>query len=101
MPTYEYRCKKCGEFEFTQRITAAALTRCPACRGKVTKLISNTSFQLKGSGWYATDYARKGGNGKDASSPSKSEGKAETASEGKAEKSGASETKTGKQAAAA
>jgi len=59
MPIYEYQCKKCGEFELMQRITDAPLTRCPTCRGKVTKLISNTSFQLKGSGWYATDYARK------------------------------------------
>jgi putative FmdB family regulatory protein len=61
MPIYEYACPKCGEFEVTQRITEAPLKKCPTCRSKVRKLISNTSFQLKGSGWYVTDYAKKGG----------------------------------------
>jgi putative FmdB family regulatory protein len=60
MPIYEYRCTKCGEFEQMQRITDPPLERCPKCRRKVTKLISSTSFQLKGSGWYVTDYARQG-----------------------------------------
>ena len=55
MPIYEYKCDKCGTFEATQRITDKALAKCPACKGKVKKLISNTSFQLKGSGWYITD----------------------------------------------
>jgi len=59
MPIYEYQCRKCGHFEVTQKITGKALSRCPTCKGKVKKLISNTSFQLKGSGWYLTDYARK------------------------------------------
>ena len=59
MPIYEYRCQQCGEFEVTQKIKDRPLTRCPVCKGKVKKLISNTSFQLKGTGWYVTDYARK------------------------------------------
>jgi putative FmdB family regulatory protein len=59
MPIYEYECGKCGTFEATQRITDKSLSRCPTCKGKVKKLISNTSFQLKGTGWYVTDYARK------------------------------------------
>jgi putative FmdB family regulatory protein len=59
MPIYEYACPKCGEFEITQRITEEPLKKCPTCKSKVRKLISNTSFQLKGSGWYATDYAKK------------------------------------------
>ena len=59
MPIYEYRCGSCGEFEVMQKMSDKPLTRCPTCRGKVTKLISSTSFQLKGSGWYVTDYARK------------------------------------------
>jgi putative FmdB family regulatory protein len=58
MPIYEYRCEKCGVFEETQRITDPPLDRCPSCRRKVRRLISNTSFQLKGGGWYVTDYAR-------------------------------------------
>src|SRR5215470_6186013 len=67
MPIYEYRCEKCGDFEQTQRISDPPLDRCPTCRRKVRRLISNTSFQLKGSGWYVTDYARAGKNaGKDA-----------------------------------
>lgn len=60
MPIYEYRCEKCGDFELTQRISDPPAQRCPKCRRKVRRLISNTSFQLKGSGWYVTDYARGG-----------------------------------------
>ena len=60
MPIYEYRCPKCGTFETTQRITEPALKRCPTCKSKVERMISATSFVLKGSGWYATDYARSG-----------------------------------------
>jgi putative FmdB family regulatory protein len=59
MPIYEYQCRNCGHFEVTQKITHRSLSRCPTCKGKVKKLISNTSFQLKGSGWYMTDYPRK------------------------------------------
>ena len=73
MPIYEYECGKCGVFEQSQRISEPALTKCPTCRRKVRRLISNTSFQLKGTGWYITDYARKGQNGEaksDAKSPS-------------------------------
>ena len=85
MPIYEYRCRKCGEFEVTQRITEPPLARCPTCRGKVTKLISNTSFHLKGSGWYVTDYGRKEGKGKEKSTEVKSESKSESASESKSD----------------
>ena len=65
MPIYEYACKKCdGEFEVSQRITDETLKRylCPHCgkRTAVTKLISRSSFHLKGSGWYATDYGKNG-----------------------------------------
>ncbi len=60
MPIYEYDCQRCGTFEATQRITDKPLAKCPTCKSKVRKLISNTSFQLKGTGWYVTDYARKG-----------------------------------------
>ena len=60
MPIYEYRCAKCGEFDVMQRITEKPLRKCPNCKGKVEKLVSNTSFHLKGSGWYVTDYAGKG-----------------------------------------
>ena len=65
MPIYEYDCPKCGEFEITQRITEDPLKKCPTCKSKVRKLISNTSFQLKGSGWYVTDYGGKKGAAKE------------------------------------
>jgi putative FmdB family regulatory protein len=58
MPIYEYKCPKCGEFEVTQRITENALKKCPTCKSKVERQLSRTSFILKGSGWYATDYAK-------------------------------------------
>jgi putative FmdB family regulatory protein len=58
MPTYEYQCDSCGVFEVSQRIIEDPLKKCPTCKGKVRRLISNTSFMLKGSGWYATDYGR-------------------------------------------
>lgn len=61
MPVYEYRCRDCGkELEVMQRITDDPLTTCPGCGGSLQRLISNTSFILKGTGWYVTDYARKG-----------------------------------------
>ncbi len=63
MPIYEYHCSKCGDFETMQRMSDKPLTTCPTCRRKVTKLISSTTFHLKGSGWYITDYARKGEGG--------------------------------------
>ncbi|MCC6849359.1 MAG: zinc ribbon domain-containing protein [Deltaproteobacteria bacterium] len=59
MPIYEYHCGKCGDFEAMQKMSDKPLTHCPTCRRKVTKLISSTTFHLKGSGWYITDYARK------------------------------------------
>lgn len=66
MPIYEYACKKCGNFEVTQRITEEPLKKCPTCGTKVTKLISPSAFHLKGSGWYVTDYGKNGA--KDTSS---------------------------------
>lgn len=63
MPIYEYACEHCGVFEEMQRIKDPPLAKCPKCKRKVRRLISQTSFQLKGSGWYVTDYARKGNGG--------------------------------------
>jgi putative FmdB family regulatory protein len=58
MPIYEYECPKHGQYEVSQRITEPALTACTieSCGQPVRKLISHTSFALKGGGWYATDY---------------------------------------------
>ena len=59
MPIYEYQCDACGAVtERLQKMSDAPLRKCPKCGGKVEKIISRTSFQLKGSGWYVTDYGK-------------------------------------------
>jgi putative FmdB family regulatory protein len=59
MPIYEYLCGKCAQVsEVLQKFSDPPLSKCPLCGGKVKKLMSHNSFQLKGSGWYATDYGR-------------------------------------------
>lgn len=66
MPIYEYTCQKCkAHVEILQKITDKPLTKCRKCGGKLEKEWSQTSFQLKGSGWYVTDYARKDGGAKE------------------------------------
>jgi putative FmdB family regulatory protein len=61
MPIYEYTCQKCGRhLEVMQKMSDKPLTRCPDCKGKLEKIFSQTSFQLKGSGWYVSDYAKRG-----------------------------------------
>ena len=72
MPIYEYACQSCGhQFEAIQKISENALRECPACgKPDLKKLISAAGFQLKGSGWYATDF--KGGAKKTDSSGSDS-----------------------------
>jgi len=60
MPIYEYKCSKCGkEFEEFQKITDEEITTCRYCKGPVNRLVSLSSFHLKGSGWYVTDYGGK------------------------------------------
>lgn len=61
MPIYEYFCHACGrEFETIQKITADPLKQCELCDGKpIERLISQTNFQLKGQGWYVTDFKNK------------------------------------------
>lgn len=77
MPIYEYRCRKCNkEFEVVQPITAPELKSCKFCKGPVTKLMSVSSFHLKGSGWYVTDYGGRQAPAKEAGA--KSETAAET-----------------------
>jgi putative FmdB family regulatory protein len=62
MPIYEYLCGACGhQLEAFQKMTDEPLTECPVChKPKLTKLISAAGFQLKGTGWYATDFKHKG-----------------------------------------
>ncbi len=62
MPLYEYQCTVCNErTEVLQRLGEAPIEVCRACGGPLRKLISSPAFQFKGSGWYATDYAKKSG----------------------------------------
>ena len=68
MPIYEYRCSACGyEHEYLQKVSDPRLTTCPEC-GKATfdKLVSAAGFQLKGNGWYATDFKNSGSKPKPA-----------------------------------
>lgn len=60
MPLYEYECTKCGSHrEVLQKFSDQPLKKCGKCSGKLVKLVSQSSFHLKGTGWYVTDYAKK------------------------------------------
>jgi putative FmdB family regulatory protein len=74
MPIYEYACLKCGHhLEVMQKMSDKPLSRCPECKGKLEKQFSQTSFQLKGSGWYVTDYSKSGAAPKDIAKADKPE----------------------------
>ncbi len=75
MPIYEFECESCQKVtEVVQSISAPPLAQCPECEGPVKKLISQSSFQLKGGGWYADGYsappAKKESSPKETSKPS-------------------------------
>jgi putative FmdB family regulatory protein len=80
MPRYEYECEACGPFEVNQKMSDPPLTQ-HDCGAPAHRLISNTSFALKGSGWYNDGYGAK----KEKSSDSKTETKSETKTETKTE----------------
>jgi putative FmdB family regulatory protein len=63
MPIYEYECQECNQItEAMQKFSDPPLDECPHCQGTLRKMISQSSFHLKGGGWYVTDYARKDGS---------------------------------------
>jgi putative FmdB family regulatory protein len=71
MPNYEYLCKNCGHrFEQIRKFSDRQLRKCPECGGVIEQVISAPAVQFKGSGWYVTDYAKKGGATPSSSSPS-------------------------------
>ena len=86
MPIYEYSCSKCRKtIEVIQKFSDPVLKKHQGCGGSLTKLISASGFQFKGSGWYVTDYARKGKGGdseapKETTEKKESTAKAETSS---------------------
>jgi len=90
MPIYEYECTKCGQIEEAiQKFSDKPLKKCKHCTGKLHKLVSHSSFHLKGTGWYVTDYANKSTN---ATAPTK--GKKEPAKTKENSTAKAKETKT-------
>ena len=100
MPIYEYRCSECGhDHEVLQKVSEPPLIECPACgKPALQKQLSAAGFQLKGSGWYATDFK---GSGKkpvekkvEAKTDAKTEAKTETKSETKTESKPASTSTT-------
>ena len=99
MPIYEYRCTSCGhQQEFLQKVSDAPITVCTACgQATFSKMLTAAGFQLKGSGWYATDFKSKGaapaakseaGGTADKAAAPAAESKGETKAESKAESSG-------------
>jgi putative FmdB family regulatory protein len=86
MPIYEYKCSACGHQEdHLQKLSEPALTKCPACgKKKYQKQLTAAGFQLKGSGWYATDF-KSSGKKAEAKADAKPEAKAETKTEAKTE----------------
>jgi putative FmdB family regulatory protein len=90
LPIYEYKCEGCGEtFEVIQKFADEPLAVHEKCGGHVHRLMSAPSFQLKGTGWYATDYAKGG-----TSAPPKQENKGESSSDSKSETKSESKTET-------
>lgn len=94
MPLYEYECQACHfRFEKLQRLSDPPPPKCPECGGKVVQMMSTSSVQFKGSGWYATDYQRKGSGG-DGTGEKKAESKPETKGDPKSEAKTESKSET-------
>ena len=96
MPIYEYRCLECGfQDEYLQKVTEPRLTVCPTC-GKETfkKLVSAAGFQLKGSGWYATDFKNSGAKPAKPAGAGKPEAKSETSGDAKPDAPGEAKSET-------
>ena len=87
MPIYEYRCEACGHAdEHLQKVSEKPLTVCPACgKAKYRKQLSAAGFQLKGTGWYATDFKGSAKKKTETKSDSKTDSKTETKTESKPE----------------
>src|ERR1700728_5447617 len=84
MPLYEYLCKKCGHrFEEIKKFSDKPLRKCPECGGVIEQVISAPAVQFKGSGWYVTDYAKKGAASAEASSSSGGDSGAKDAKDSK------------------
>ena|SRR5256885_1252922 len=85
MPIYEYRCEACGhQDEHLQKVSEPLIEVCPACgKSAYKKQLSAAGFQLKGSGWYATDFKTTAKKPADKKADAKTEAKGETKTETK------------------
>ena len=94
MPIYEYRCGACGqEHEALQKVSEPPLKVCPACgKPKLKKQLSAAGFQLKGSGWYATDFKTTAKKPADKKTDLKADAKAEAKTEAKTDSKTESKT---------
>ena len=94
MPIYEYRCRSCGfEKEYLQKLSDAPITDCPECgKAEMSKLVSAAGFQLKGSGWYVTDFKNNGSAKKDGGEKKDSGEKKDESKSGGTESSSGSPT---------
>src|SRR5258706_4488492 len=96
MPIYEYRCESCGhQQEFLLKVSDAPLTVCTECgKASFSKTVTAAGFQLKGSGWYATDFRNSGAKPKAAGASSAPSGEAKSESKGEAKSESKSEAKS-------
>src|SRR5215813_13069718 len=95
MPLYEYECEACGRrFERIQKFSDPLVDVCPNCgKGPVRKLLSSPAIQFKGSGWYITDYAKKGTPDSSTTASQSKSSTSDSASSDKSSSSSSSETK--------
>ena len=93
MPIYEYECTQCGEIEEAiQKFSDKPLKKCQHCSGKLHRLISQSTFHLKGSGWYVTDYANRSSAATSSSPTSNATGKSTSGAKKKSKDSAATKS---------
>ena len=99
MPMYEYECAACGHrFERIQKFSDPPVDECPSCgERKVQKLLSSPAIQFKGTGWYITDYARKGATGTDTKADASGDGSKGKDTAGSSDSKESSESKDSKE----
>ena len=94
MPNYEYLCTKCGHrFEQIRKFSDKQLRKCPECGGVIEQVISAPAVQFKGSGWYVTDYPKKGAGSASSSEASSSSSEGESSAKVVKETKESKETK--------
>ena len=95
MPIYEYRCKKGHQFEVIQSMADDPVTKCEVCRAKVERVFHPIAVHFKGSGFYTTDYAKKGAANSSGDSESKSDKSSSSDSSSKSDSGSSSKSESG------